>query len=120
MGHLEGDTVIGPVDKQAIVTLVERKIGFDVLAKVSNATADFVGLAIEVKLKLLNSRIKTLTVDNGKEFADNQAIDQALGSKPTLPIRIAVCSVTATRTLICCYANTFPRSSEWKMSPMKS
>jgi IS30 family transposase len=37
-----------------------------------------VGQAIEAKLKPLNSRVNTLTVDNGKEFADHQAIDQTL------------------------------------------
>ena len=63
------------------MTLVERKSGFAVLAKVSNKSADLVGRAIEVKVKLLplKSRVKTLTVDNGKEFADHQAIDQARG-----------------------------------------
>ena len=79
VGHWEGDTVIGAAHKQAIVTLVERKSGFAVLAKVSNKTADLVGRAIEAKLKPLISRVKTLTVDNGKEFADHQAIDQTLG-----------------------------------------
>ena len=79
VGHWEGDTVIGAAHKQAIVTLVVRKSGFSVLAKVSNKSADLLGRAIEAKLKPLNSRVKTLTVDNGKEFADHQAIDQALG-----------------------------------------
>ena len=79
VGHWEGDTVIGAAHKQAIVTLVERKSGFAVLAKVSNKSADLVGRAIEAKLKPLNSRVKTLTVDNGKAFADHQGIDQALG-----------------------------------------
>ena len=79
VGHWEGDTVIGAAHKQAIVTLVERRSGFALLAKVSNKTADLVGRAIEAKLMPLNSRVKTLTVDNGKEFADHQAIDQALG-----------------------------------------
>jgi IS30 family transposase len=79
VGHWEGDTVIGAAHKQAIVTLVERKSGFAVLAKVPNKSADLVGRAIEAKLKPLNSRVKTLTVNNGKEFADHQAIDQALG-----------------------------------------
>jgi IS30 family transposase len=65
--------------KQAIVTLVERKSGFALLAKVCKKTADLVGRAIEAKLMPLNSRVKTLTVDNGKEFADHQAIDEALG-----------------------------------------
>lgn len=79
VGHWEGDTVIGAAHKQAIVTLVERKSGFAVLAKVPNKTADLVGRAIENKLKPLRSRVKTLTVDNGKEFADHQAFDQTLG-----------------------------------------
>jgi IS30 family transposase len=78
-GHWEDDNVIGAAHKQAIVTLVERKSGFAVLAKVSNKSADLVGRAIEAKLKPLNARVKTLTVDNGKEFADHQAIVQALG-----------------------------------------
>jgi IS30 family transposase len=79
VGHWEGDTVISAAHKQAIVTLVERESGFAVLAKVLNKSADLVGRAIEAKLKPLNSRVKTLTVDNGKEFADHQAIDQSLG-----------------------------------------
>jgi IS30 family transposase len=41
------------------------------LAKVPNKSADLEGRAIEAKLKPLNSRVKTLTVDNGKEFADH-------------------------------------------------
>ena len=79
VGHWEGDTVIGAAHKQAIVTLVERKSGYAVLAKVSNKTADLVGQAIEDKLGPLAARVKPLTVDNGKEFANHQAIDQALG-----------------------------------------
>jgi IS30 family transposase len=75
----KGDTVIGVAQKQAIVTVVVRKSGFALLAKVSNKTADLVGRAVEAKLLPLNSRIKTLTVDNGKESADHHAIDQALG-----------------------------------------
>ncbi|WP_218738917.1 IS30 family transposase, partial [Shewanella xiamenensis] len=64
VGHWEGDTVIGAAHKQAIVTLVERKSGYAVLAKVSNKTADLVGQAIEDKLGPLAARVKTLTVDN--------------------------------------------------------
>lgn len=75
MGHWEGDTVIGAAHKQDIVTLVEHNSGFAVLAKVANKSADLFGRAIEAKLKPLNSRVKTLTVDNGKEFADHQAIN---------------------------------------------
>jgi IS30 family transposase len=79
VGHWEVDTVIGAAHKQAIVTLVERKSGFALFAKVPTKSADLVCRAIEAKLKSLNARVKTMTVDNGKEFADYQAIDQALG-----------------------------------------
>ncbi|WP_323030737.1 IS30 family transposase [Brachymonas denitrificans] len=81
VGHWEGDTVIGAAHKQAIVTLVERKSGYAVLAKVRRKTADLVGRAIEEKLEPLCARVKTLTVDNGKEFADHQTVDQTLGIK---------------------------------------
>lgn len=53
------------------MTLVERKSGFAVLAKVSNKSADLVDRAIEAWLLPLNARVKTFTVDNGKEFADH-------------------------------------------------
>ena len=49
------------------------------LAKVPNKSADLVDRAIEAKLKPLNSRVKLLKLDNGKEFADHKAIDHALG-----------------------------------------
>lgn len=78
VGHWEGDTVIGAAHKQAIVTLVERKSGFAVLAKVLHKSADLVGRAIEEKLKPFGSCVKTLAVDNGKEFANHQSIDQTL------------------------------------------
>ena len=42
IGHWEGDTVIGAHHKQAIVTLVERKSGYALIAKVSNKTSDLV------------------------------------------------------------------------------
>lgn len=79
VGHWEGDTVIGAAHQQAIVTLVERKSGYARLCKVLNKSADLVSQAIEHRLKPLGARVKTLTVDNGKEFAYHQQVDQALG-----------------------------------------
>lgn len=79
VGHWEGDTVIGAGHSQAVVTLVERKTGYAKIKKVANKSAELVSQAIEDKLKALGSRVKTLTVDNGKEFAYHQKVDQALG-----------------------------------------
>ena len=80
VGHWECDTVIGANHKQAIVTVVERKSGFAVMAKVSNKTADLVGSAIIDALTPFEARVKTLTYDNGKEFCGHAKIDEALGS----------------------------------------
>lgn len=80
IGHWECDTVIGAKHKGAIVTVVERKSGYVVIAKVSNKTADLVGSAIISMLKPFEARVKTLTYDNGKEFCAHAKIDEALGS----------------------------------------
>jgi IS30 family transposase len=80
VGHWECDTVIGANHKQAIVTVVERKSGYAVMAKVSNKTADLVDSAIIEALMPFQARVKTLTYDNGKEFSGHARIDEALGS----------------------------------------
>lgn len=73
--------MIGAGHKQAIVSLVERKSGLAMLAKVSNMTAELVGQAIFDRLTPVRKRVKTMTFDNGKEFANHRVIDQALSSK---------------------------------------
>ena len=76
----ECDTVIGASHKGAVVTMVERKSGYAVLAKVSNKTSELVSSAIVSNLKHFSVRVKTLTYDNGKEFAGHSLIDQELNS----------------------------------------
>ena len=80
IGHWEGDTVIGAAHQHAIVTLVERKSGYVVVTKVNRKTSDQVSAAIIERLKPLAQHVKTITYDNGKEFAGHSAIDQSLGS----------------------------------------
>lgn len=80
IGHWELDTIIGKGQKQAIVSMVERKSGYAVLAKVPRKTADRVSTAIITSLKPIAAIVKTLTYDNGKEFADHSATDKALAS----------------------------------------
>ena len=80
VGHWEGDTVIGAGHKQAIVTLVERKSGYAVLMKVNHKTSELVSAAVIKKLEPIRDRVKTITFDNGKEFAEHARIDEALGS----------------------------------------
>lgn len=80
VGQWEGDTVIGAEHQHAIVTLFERKSGFVVVAKVHRKTSEQVSAAIIKRLKTLASRAKTITFDNGKEFADHKLIYQSPGS----------------------------------------
>ena len=79
-GHWEGDTMIGANHQGALVTLVERKTGFTLIAKVLRKTAQAVSQACIELLKPYQPWVKTITFDNGKEFAHHQNIDAALGS----------------------------------------
>jgi IS30 family transposase len=80
VGHWECDTVIGANHKGAVVTMVERKSGYGVIAKVTNKTSELVSSAIVDKLQPMAVRVKTLTFDNGKEFAAHAHIDAQLQS----------------------------------------
>ena len=80
VGHWECDTVIGASHKGAVVTMVERKSGYAVMAKVGKKTSELVSSAIVDKLKPMTARVKTLTFDNGKEFAGHTYIDEQLQS----------------------------------------
>jgi hypothetical protein len=72
--------VIGAGHKQVIVTLVERKSGYARLMKVSHKTSEQVSGAVVQKLRSISARVKTITFDSRKEFAEHARIDQALGS----------------------------------------
>jgi IS30 family transposase len=72
--------MIGKRHKHAIVSLVVRKSGYAVLARVDYKTADLVSTAIIKRLKPISKRVQTLTYDNGKEFTDHAIIDRDCGS----------------------------------------
>ncbi len=80
VGHWECDTVIGASHKGAVVTMVERNSGYAVMVKVEKKTSELVSSAIVDKLQPMAARVKTLTFDNGKEFAGHAHIDQQLQS----------------------------------------
>ena len=72
--------LIGKNHEQAIISLIERKSGYAVRAKVQNKTANLVSNAIIGRMKPIANTVRTLTYDDGREFADHAAIDRALGS----------------------------------------
>ena len=80
IGDWEADTVIGKQGGAVLVTLVERKTRLAVIGKAPNRTAQEVTAVIIKRLIPLAAQVKTLTYDNGKEFASHQQIDKELKS----------------------------------------
>lgn len=72
------DTIIGKNHRQAIVSIVERKSGFTLIRKVERKTALEVGEAMTDLLKPCQSKVHTVTSDNGREFARHEEIATAL------------------------------------------
>jgi IS30 family transposase len=72
LGDWEADTIIGQRHRQAIVSLVERKSKLTRLAKVARNTAESVGHAMTTQFQSLV--VKTITSDNGREFAHHRHI----------------------------------------------
>ena len=70
----EGDTVIGSGHQGVLVTLVERKSRYSLAAALPRRTSDLVGEAMVDLLRPHKRRCKTITLDNGKEFAGHERI----------------------------------------------
>lgn len=82
IGDWEGDTVEGGGKKGYIGTFVDRGskylLAFTLKNKTADALANKLGKAFT---KLPPTAVKTITVDNGKEFAKHATIAEATGSK---------------------------------------
>ena len=78
LGDWEADTIIGRRHQQAIVSLVERQSKLVRLEKVARNTAELVARAVTTHLAPLT--VKTITSDNGREFAHHQQISQSLAA----------------------------------------
>jgi IS30 family transposase len=80
-GDWEGDTIVGANRRGGAVTLVERKSGYLLMGKVPNLQAATVRQAAAQRYRSTPAVLrKTLTLDNGKEFAEHEqlAIETAL------------------------------------------
>ena len=68
-GHWEGDTIMGANHRGAIVTLVERQTRLLKCRGVQRYTKRAVAHAIKIMMEPLADTVKTITFDNGGEFA---------------------------------------------------
>ena len=78
IGDWEGDTIIGKGHQSAMMTFVERKSLYTIIIKLDNRHADTLAHSLIETVKHMKSAIKTITFDNGKEFAEHQTIAKKL------------------------------------------
>ena len=78
IGDWEADTIIGKNHRQAIVSIVERKTGLTLIKKVERKTSKAVSQAMIDLLKPYKNKVRTITSDNGKEFAGHEEIAKKL------------------------------------------
>ena len=78
-GDLEADLIIGAKHEGALLTLVDRKSKYTYISLLENKKADGVAKAIVQSLKSIKKSLKTITFDNGKEFAHHEIISKKLG-----------------------------------------
>jgi IS30 family transposase len=76
LGHWEGDSIVGKIGKQIILTNAERKSGYLLAGKSPFKTALDVADVTEDLFEEIPDGLKvTLTLDQGKEFARHKAIE---------------------------------------------
>ncbi|MBN2210008.1 MAG: IS30 family transposase [Sedimentisphaerales bacterium] len=82
IGDWEGDTVEGRKGSGFIATHVERKSRYTVAVKVADKSAQTVTRAtLSAMKKLPPAKVRTMTFDNGKEFAGFQELERGLAMR---------------------------------------
>jgi IS30 family transposase len=81
IGDWEGDTVIGRNHKGVLLTLVERKSRYTLACQLNSRHSAGVTEAVIALLRPHRRRCRTLTFDNGKEFAEHAFIAQCLKAR---------------------------------------
>lgn len=81
VGHWEMDLVKDSFQRGFVVTMLERKTGYALTRWVKSKHAELVADAIIGALKPLGRLVRTMTFDNGLEFAQHQRIGKACGAK---------------------------------------
>lgn len=79
-GDWEGDTMVGHGRHSALVTLVERKSGYTQLSRVDSMKSDVTMRAARRRMRNLPPGLRrSITFDNGKEFAEHRTLTRGLG-----------------------------------------
>ena len=79
-GDWEGDTMVGLGRKSALLTLVERKSGYTRIGRVDSMKSDMTIHVAKRRMKDLPPALRrSMTFDNGKEFAEHRKLTRGLG-----------------------------------------
>lgn len=74
IGDWEGDTVIGKKQQGLLVTLAERKSRYTLVGKLPSKHSEGVKSKVNSLLEPHKHKCHTVTFDNGKEFAEHEAM----------------------------------------------
>jgi transposase, IS30 family len=78
IGDWEADTVFGRQSQAPLLTLVDRRSRYLMIAPLTSKHATHVGQEMIDALAKLDKPVHTITSDNGKEFADHVNVSHAL------------------------------------------
>ena len=73
-GHWEADTIVGKNHQSSALTLVERQSKFTLIKQLADHTKEEVNKAIISLVRRINLDFKSITADNGTEFAGHEEI----------------------------------------------
>lgn len=81
IGDWEADTLVGAQRKSALFTATERKSKLELACKLANKSAAELHTQCVQLWSSYAERIFTITLDNGKEFCEHEAIARELGAR---------------------------------------
>ena len=81
LGDWEIDTIVGREHKSALLSITERKSQFLCLRKLNDKTSEAVKESTISCLRPYQGKVRTITSDNGSEFARHQDIARSLRAK---------------------------------------
>jgi IS30 family transposase len=80
-GDWEGDLIVGCKNSGAVLTLAERKTQLCLIYPLQSKRSDEVQAAMIKVLQPFVGKIRSITLDNGKEFAGHEGVSEALGTQ---------------------------------------
>ena len=79
VGDFEADLIVGKGHRGCLLTVVERRTGMLLAAPLKDKTAASVSRALVGLMRPVREHVRTITFDNGREFAWHKRVAKALG-----------------------------------------